>query len=61
MLVHRVLMQLPPFLKVVFMVMLSLEAAKAFDIVVITRFEICDRSKKILFFFYLYSLLQEYN
>lgn len=33
------------------MVMLSLEAAKAFDIVVITRFEICDRSKKILFFF----------
>lgn len=58
-------MQFPPFLnefKVVFMVMLSVEAAKAFYNVMITIFEICDRSqKKSVFFFYLYSLLQEYN
>lgn len=48
----------PPSLsefKVVFMVMLSVEAAKAFYNVVIRRFEICDRSQKnsVVFFIFI--------
>lgn len=51
----------PPFLngfKMVFMEMLSVEAAEAIYIVMITIFDICDIK---IIFFYLYSLLQEYN